>query len=84
MIISKDIYADHLGKLREVLHTLLNADLRVNAAKSYFALPEIEYLEYILTREGIKPQPEMCTAILALKRPENIKSLRKFLGMVQY
>ena len=52
--------------------------------KSYFVLPEIEYLGYILTREGIKPQPEKCTAILALKRPENIKSLRKFLGMVQY
>ena len=84
LIISKDSYADHLSKIREVLRRLLNAGLRVNAAKSFFALPEIEYLGYILTREGIKPQPEKCTAILALKRPENIKSLRKFLGMVQY
>ena len=53
--ISKDSYADHLGKLREVLRRLLNAGLRVNAAKSFFALPEIEYHGYILTREGIKP-----------------------------
>ena len=44
-------------KIREVLGRLLNAGLRVNAAKSFFALPEIEYLGYILTREGIKPQP---------------------------
>ena len=84
LIISKDSYADHLSKLREVLRRLLNAGLRVNAAKSYFALPEIEYLGYILTREGIKPQPEKCTATLALKRPENVKSLRKCLWMVQY
>ena len=84
LIISKDSYTDHLSKLREVLRRLLNAGLRVNAAKSYFALLEIEYLGYILTREGIKPQPEKCTAKLALKRPENAKSLRKFLGLVQY
>ena len=66
LIISKDSYADHLGKLREVLSRLLNASLRVNA-ESFFVLPEIEYLGYILNGEGIKPQPEKCTAILALK-----------------
>ena len=77
-----DSYADHLIKIREVLRRLLNVRLRVNAAK-FFALPEIEYLGYILTREGIKPQTEKCMAILALKRPKNIKSLRNFLGMVQ-
>ena len=37
LIISKNSYADHLGKLREVLRRLLNAGLRVNAAKSFFA-----------------------------------------------
>ena len=84
LIITKDSYADHLTKLREVLRRLLTAGLRVNAAKSYFALPEIEYLGYILTREGIKPQPEKCMAILAIKSPNNVKDLRKFLGMIQY
>ena len=39
---------------------------------------------YILTREGIKPQPEKVSAILALKEPTNVKELRKLLGMVQY
>ena len=52
--------------------------------KSNFALHEIEYLGYILTREGIKPQPEKVQAILALKEPTSVKELRKFLGMVQY
>ena len=84
LIITKDSYQDHLDKLREVLRRLSVAGLRVNAAKSYFALAEIEYLGYILTREGIKPQPEKCTAILAIKAPKSVKDLRKFLGMVQY
>jgi hypothetical protein len=43
-----------------------------------------ECLGYILTREGIKPQPKKVQAILTLNPPNNIKELRHFLGMVQY
>ena len=45
---------------------------------------ETEYLEYILSRDGIKPQPKKVQAILALTLPQNVKQLRRFLGMVQY
>jgi hypothetical protein len=58
--------------------------LKVNAAKSFFCTHEIKYLGYILTREGIKPQPKKVQAILALNPPHNVKELRHFLGMVQY
>jgi hypothetical protein len=58
--------------------------LTVNAAKSFICTHEIEYLGYILTREGIKPQPKKVQAILALNPPHNVKELRHFLGMVQY
>jgi len=44
----------------------------------------IEYLDYILTREGIKPQPKKVQAILALNPPHNVKELLHFLSMVQY
>jgi len=57
--------------------------LKVNAAKSFFCTHEIEYLGYILTRGGIKPQQKKVQAILALNPPNNVKELRHFLGMVQ-
>ena len=84
LIITKGTYDDHLQKMEVVINRLQEAGLRINAAKSSFALHEIEYLGYILTREGIKPQPEKVSAILALKEPTNVKELRKLLGMVQY
>ena len=84
LIITSDTYDDHLEKLEVVLSRLHDAGLRVNATKSSFALHEIEYLGYILTRDGIKPQPEKVSAIMALKEPTSVKELRKFLGMVQY
>jgi hypothetical protein len=58
--------------------------LKVNAAKSFFCTHEIEYLGYILTREGIKPQHKKVQAILMLNLPNSVKELRSFLGMVQY
>jgi hypothetical protein len=44
----------------------------------------MEYLGYILTRDGNKPQPNKVQAMLALTPPRNVKELHRFLGMVQY
>ena len=84
LVLSRGTFDDHLLTLQEVLDRLLKANLHVNATKSSFAKDEVEYLGYILTREGIKPQPGKIQAILALSPPESVKDLRKFLGMVQY
>ena len=84
LIISKSSFDDHLIELEEVLTRLKQAGLRVNAAKSTFCASEIEYLGYILTRDGIKPQQRKVEAILALQPPTTVKQLRTFLGMVQY
>ena len=51
-------FSDHLEKLEQVLNKLDEADLRVNVSKSHFCTSELEYLGYVLTRDGIKPQNE--------------------------
>jgi hypothetical protein len=56
LCISRSSLEDHLKKLKEVLRCLHDADLKVNAEKLTFCALEIEYLGYILTRDGIKPQ----------------------------
>jgi hypothetical protein len=68
-------------KMETVLTRLHDAGLKVKVAKSWFCTHEIEYLSYILTREGIKPQPKK---VQVLNPPNNAKELRHFLGMVQY
>ena len=83
-MITKNSYGDHLDKLRVILSKLQAANLKVNAAKSTFAMAEVEYLGYILSRDGIKPMPETVSAILAINPLTNVRELRKFLGMVQY
>jgi hypothetical protein len=84
LIITRGILDEHLQKMETVLTRLRDTGLKVNAAKSLFCAHEIEYLGYILTREGIKPQPKKVQAIVTLNLPNNVKELRHFLGMVQY
>jgi hypothetical protein len=66
------------------LRRLCDAGLKINAARLTFCALEIEYLGYVLTRDGIKPQSNKVQAILAIKPPTGVKQLRNFLGMVQY
>ena len=73
-----------LQKLRQVLTRLQDAGLKVNAQKSKFSAIETEYLGYVLTTDGIKPQQKKVHAILALTPPTGVKDLHRFLGMVQY
>ncbi len=84
LCISKLSLEDHLEKLEEVLRQLCGTGLKVNAAKSAFCALEIEYLGYILTRDGIKPKIYKVQTILAIKPPTGVRQLRHFLGMVQY
>ncbi len=58
LIITRGTLGDHLSKVEIVLAKLRNAGLKVNATKLFFCTHEIEYLGYILTRDGIKPQPK--------------------------
>jgi hypothetical protein len=46
----------YIDKLEEVLKQLCKAGLKVNADKSTFCALEIEYLGYVLSKDGIKPQ----------------------------
>ncbi len=75
---------DHLLKLREVFIRLRYTGLKVNATKFSFYATETENLSYVLTREGIKPQPKKVEVIIVLTVPQSIKQFFRFLGMVQY
>ncbi len=84
LCISRSSLENHLEKLDKVLRGLCNAGVKVKAEKLTFCAFEIEYLGYILTRDGIKPQSNKVQAILAIKPPTGVKQLRHFPGMVQY
>ena len=84
LVLTKGSYEDHLKKVEVVLARLENAGLQVNAEKSFFAKDECEYLGYVITRKGIRPQPKKIDAVLRIEEPKTIKQLRSFIGMINY
>jgi hypothetical protein len=84
LYISRSTLKDHLKKLEEILRHLCDASLKVNVDKLTFCALEIEYLGYVLARDGIKPQSNKVQALLMIQPPTNVKELWHFLGMVQY
>ena len=84
LIITKGDWYDHLSKTDKVLQRLHKAGLKVNAKKSFFGRPELEYLGYWITRKGIQPVAKKVQAIQNLQPPKTKKQLRSFIGMVNY
>ena len=83
LCITKESFQDHLNKLRLVFQRVQKAGLKVKAPKCKFCALETDYLGYVLSTDGIRPQPKKIEPILALTEPNNVKDVRKFLGMVQ-
>ena len=57
LVVTRGMYKEHLKELEIVMERLAKAGLKCKIDKCLFCQPEIEYLGYIITKEGIKPQP---------------------------
>ena len=66
LVLTNGSFDDHLDKLGKVLVLLSQAGLKCNADKCSFGAKEVEYLGYLLIRDGIK-------SILALSPPKNVR-----------
>jgi Reverse transcriptase (RNA-dependent DNA polymerase). len=64
LTVTKSTFQDHLEKLEAALQWLQMRNLKVNATKLAFVVDKLEYLGYVITREGINPNPKKIQAIL--------------------
>ncbi|MCP4456719.1 MAG: hypothetical protein GY816_01625, partial [Cytophagales bacterium] len=83
LVMGKD-FQEHLGNLREVFERLRTANLKLKLSKCSFCEPEICYLGHILSKDGIRADPEKIRPILNLSPPRDAKELQRILGMVNY
>ena len=62
-------YNNHLQHVELVLQWLTDVGFAVNLQKSSFAVAEINYLGYWITRHSIQPQPKKVEVIMWLTPP---------------
>ena len=73
---------DHDTNLHKCLERLSKAGVTLNKEKCKFHQSEIEFLGHIVGKSGIKADPNKISAMQDLEEPTDLKSLRRFLGMV--
>jgi transposase InsO family protein len=74
----------HQRHLKLVFERLRNHHMVVNPAKCVFGAQEVEYLGHKISSEGTQPPAARVSAINNFPRPETVKDLRRFLGIVNF
>jgi transposase InsO family protein len=77
-------HPEHLKLLDDVLFRLVHNGIKMNLKKCIFGSPEVTYLGFQLTPEGIKPGKDKLKAVADFNPPTNTREVRQFLGLCNF
>ena len=83
LVYSKD-RENHDTHLRVVLETLRKEQLYEKLSKCEFWLNEVSFLGHIVSKEGIRVDPNKIEVVVEWKPPRNVTEVRSFLGLAGY
>lgn len=75
---------EHNINLDTVLERLSRNKLKVKPSKCHFLKEEINYLGFMISKEGIKMDPKKTQAIRKFVQPKNEKQLKSFMGLANF
>jgi hypothetical protein len=74
----------HINHLRQVLDRCREFGISLNPAKSVFGVTEGKLLGHIITKDGVKLDPERVEAIGKIPLPTSKKAFQSFLGQTNF
>ena len=84
IVVTRGTKEEHTQKVYSVLTKLENEGYRASKKKSKFYKKETIWLGHTKLQDGIRPNRETTDAISELEPPTNTKTLKSFLGAIQY
>ncbi len=84
IIIYSKTWKGYLNYLRIVFKALKGAGLIVKVKKCDFIKKKLKFLEYIISREGIRIDSEKIKKMVNIGSPKNLKKLRLRLGLFSF
>ena len=79
LIYSKSL-EDHRALIKQVLARLERQDLATSLKKSVFHLDTVEFLAYIVRKDGVTMSKKKVESILSWKAPRSVKDVQIFIG----
>ena len=70
--------------MEEVFRRLHDANVKLNSEKLILVKQRVEYLDHVVTPEGISPNPNKVRVVQEFPTPTNLKELRSFIVLANY
>ena len=75
---------EHLRHIETIFERIRQHGLKLKLKKCAFCKEETEYLGFVISKDGVKPDPKKVEAIRDLPEPKNVREIRGFIGMCSY
>ena len=77
-------FDDHLHNLQDVLKRFREAGLKLKPSKCQFFRKEVTYLGYVISADGVLPDPNNISKVESWPQPRNPTNVRSFLGLASF
>ena len=75
---------EHEAHLCHVLETLRKAKLYAKRSKCSFFVDKVDYLWYVVSKDGLSADPAKIKAVIKWPIPKNVTDVRGFLGLTRW
>src|SRR6266498_5728973 len=76
IIIYSRTFKEHKQHVEQVFQALREVNLMMKSKKCEFAKQELRFLEHIISKDGIRVDPEKIAKMVSLLPPTNLKQLQ--------
>ncbi|KAK3083233.1 hypothetical protein FSP39_017411 [Pinctada imbricata] len=84
IIVMSKSFSTHIENLQEVFDRLNRANLKLSPEKCCLLQTEVKYLGHIVSKEGIKTDPNKIQSVVNWPKPRKVKDVRSFVGLCSY
>lgn len=77
-------YEEHLIDLEKLFVCVRTADLKLNIAKCFFFKEKLNFLGYIITKEGLETDPVKIEKVQNFPLPTSVTQIKSFIGIASY
>uniref|UniRef100_A0A2S2R931 RNA-directed DNA polymerase n=1 Tax=Sipha flava TaxID=143950 RepID=A0A2S2R931_9HEMI len=81
ILVPSTSFDDMIKRLRQVLDALKSANLTLKFIKCYFGFPEMAYLGFMLSADGVRSGEQKMVVVQHFPRPQNKQEVQRFLGL---
>jgi hypothetical protein len=83
-LVFADTIEEHARRLDEVLQRFEKANLLLQPGNCTFALPQVNTLGYVVSRDGVTASPEKVLAVRKSPVNKTVREVRFFLGLTSF